>query len=292
MGAAGHVSEALGTDWLALCRRATAGVREALERYPQTAERSQTTGRGEGGDVALVIDRAAEDAIFAQLESLGAPLTAVSEERGELALAGGGPVHVIVDPIDGSLNAKRGLPFYSVSIAVADGRSMRDVTFGYVHDLSSAEEWWARRGEGAFLGDEPLAQLDGSAPLEVLGVESAQPDLVAEAAGALATTAARRLRAFGSIALTLSHVAAGRLDAMVSLAPCRSVDAAAGQLIVREAGGAAAFPDADRDPLRASLGLDMRSRVLAAASPPALAALADQVFGSPAADTMAEWPDR
>src|SRR3954468_4930090 len=109
--------EPLGVDWLALCRRALAGARSALELYPTTAARSEGTGRGEGGDVALVIDRAAEDAIFAELESLGAPLTVISEERGTVGLAGGGPVHVVVDPIDGSLNAKRGLPFACVSIA-------------------------------------------------------------------------------------------------------------------------------------------------------------------------------
>ena len=49
------------------------------------------TGRGEGGDTTLAVDQAAEDAVFAELEAFGVPLTAVSEERGELALGGGGP---------------------------------------------------------------------------------------------------------------------------------------------------------------------------------------------------------
>src|SRR5215212_2318836 len=111
-------------DWLALCRRVMAGVRDA---FAACADRSVETGRGEGGDMALVIDRAAEDVVFAELESLGVPLTVVSEERGELELAGGGPVHVVVDPVDGSLNAKRGLPFACVSIAVASGPTMGEV---------------------------------------------------------------------------------------------------------------------------------------------------------------------
>src|SRR5215218_8168011 len=112
---------ASGVDWLALCRRAAGRVREALEAFPGPEERAVETGRGEGGDTALVIDRAAEDAILAELEALGEPLTVISEEGGTLALAGGGATHVVVDPIDGSLNAKRGLPFASLSIAVADG---------------------------------------------------------------------------------------------------------------------------------------------------------------------------
>jgi myo-inositol-1(or 4)-monophosphatase len=71
----------------------------------------------------------------------------------------------------------------------------------------------------------------------------------------------------GSIALSLCVVASARFDGMLCLRPSRSVDAAAGQLIVREAGGAVAFPDAGAaGPLSAGLGLDMRSRVFAGAT--------------------------
>ena len=80
-------------------------------------------------------------------------------------------------------------------------------------------------------------------------------------AEALAATGAARLRALGSVALSLCWVAAGRFDALVTLAACRSVDAAAGQLIVREAGGASRCPDAAGDVDRPSLDLEMRTRV-------------------------------
>ena len=111
------------TDWLGFCRRAASAARDAVHAYATTAERGVETGRGEGGDTALVIDRAAEDAIFAELEALGVPLMAISEERGELEIGAGGEVRVVVDPVDGSLNAKRGLPFACVSIAIASGRA-------------------------------------------------------------------------------------------------------------------------------------------------------------------------
>jgi myo-inositol-1(or 4)-monophosphatase len=146
---------------------------------------------------------------------------------------------------------------------------MADVAFGYVTDLSSEDEWWAERGNGAFFAGERLA-LAQDAELEILGVESARPELVAAAGEALKATEARRMRMIGSIALSLCHVAAGRFDALVSLRPCRSVDAAAGQLLVREAGGKALFPDAADGLLGASLMLDMRSRVIAARSEPIL----------------------
>jgi myo-inositol-1(or 4)-monophosphatase len=254
-------------DWLGLCRRVSDAATATLERYPLSADRSATTGRGEGGDMTLVIDRAVEDAVFAELEQLGMPLTAVSEERGEVLLGGGGPVHVIIDPIDGSRNAKRDMPLYALSIAVASGPSMGDVEFGFVHDFGHGEDWWARRGEGAHLDGELLPTLPSEGELEMLGLETVHPRLVARWADALEATGAARLRALGSIALALCYVAAGRFDGLVSLGNTRSVDCAAGQLIVREAGGAVAFPDVDSDPLAAQLSLEMRSRIVAATGP-------------------------
>jgi myo-inositol-1(or 4)-monophosphatase len=265
------------TDWLGFCRRAAGAARDAVQGYANTAERAVETGRGEGGDTAYVIDRAAEDAIFGEIEALNSPLTAVSEERGEVPVAGGGEVRVVIDPVDGSMNAKRGLPFACVSIAVASGPRMPDVEVGWVAELDPrisegdeprrGRDWWAVRGEGAFRDGEPLPRLRPG-PLEVLGLETARPELVAAAAAAIEASDAHRIRALGSVAMTLCLVAAGQLDAMLSLRPIRSVDAAAAQLLVTEAGGAVAFP-ADNQ-----LSLDMRSRVLAARDPETLERLA------------------
>jgi myo-inositol-1(or 4)-monophosphatase len=265
MGSQNGVEAALSADWLGAARRAARAARATLARYPGATERARETGRGEGGDMTLAIDRAVEDAVLHELASAGVGIDAVSEERGRVPIAGGGPGLVVVDPIDGSLNAKRRLRPYSLSIAVAAGETMRDVAFGYVADLSSDDEWWAARDGGAYFAGTRL-ELPPDPELEILGVESARPELVAAAGDALAATGARRLRMMGSIALSLCHVAAGRFDGLVSLRPCRSVDAAAGQLIVREAGGAVAFPDTADGTLGASLTLAMRSRVFAAPS--------------------------
>src|SRR5438046_5302503 len=102
---------------LELSRRAAHRVRDALARHPETADRGRRLERGEGGDVTMVLDRLAEDAVLSELEASGEPMTAISEERGELELNGGGPQLVVIDPVDGSLNAKRRLPFHAVSIA-------------------------------------------------------------------------------------------------------------------------------------------------------------------------------
>jgi myo-inositol-1(or 4)-monophosphatase len=258
------------TDWLGFCRRAAGAARDAVHAYGSAAERAVETGRGEGGDTAYVIDRAAEDAVFREIERLGVPVTAISEERGEIEIAGGGPVRIVIDPVDGSLNAKRGLPFACVSIAIASGPRMGDVEVGWVAELDPrltatdeprpGRDWWAVKGEGAFRDGEALPPLRPG-PLEVLGLETARPELVAAAASAIESVGARRVRALGSVAMTLCLVAAAQLDAMVSLRPIRSVDAAAAQLLVTEAGGAVSFPADD------GLSLDMRSRVLGARDP-------------------------
>jgi myo-inositol-1(or 4)-monophosphatase len=265
------------TDWLGFCRRAAGAARDAVHGYANAAERAVETGRGEGGDTAYVIDRAAEDAIFGEIEALDVPVVAVSEERGEVAFAGDDSnegaadrVRIVIDPVDGSLNAKRGLPFACVSIAVASGPRMDDVEVGWVAELdprlSSEDEprrgrdWWAVKGEGAFRDGEALPRLQPG-PLEVLGLETARPSLVAAAAPAIERVEARRVRALGSVAMTLCLVAAGQLDAMVALRPVRSVDAAAAQLLVTEAGGAVSFPEDD------ALSLAMRSPVYAARDP-------------------------
>ena len=76
---------------------------------------------------------------------------------------------MVVDPVDGSMNAKRGLPFACVSIAVASGDRMGDVEVGFVAELVPARDWWAVRGEGAFCDGERLVPLEPG-PLELLGL--------------------------------------------------------------------------------------------------------------------------
>jgi myo-inositol-1(or 4)-monophosphatase len=185
---------------------------------------------------------------------------------------------VVVDPIDGSLNAKRGLPHHCVSIAVAEGPTMADVSFGFVQDFGPEEEWVAWRGRGATLNGRPLDPSVGERRwahdglLEVVGFESADPRWVLQSAEALVGVA-HRLRAIGTIAAALCQVAAGRFDGMLTLKGCRAVDAAAAQLIVREAGGLVAFT-AFPEPLAAPLDLLPHSPVVAARTEAALQELA------------------
>ncbi|UUY04365.1 hypothetical protein LRS13_02205 [Svornostia abyssi] len=267
-------SATLSADWLAACHRAADGLRAVLVDHPTSHERVVQTGtRGEGGDDTLVIDAAAEDAVFVELDRLhadGARFTAVSEERGVVDY-GDPDVLVVIDPIDGSMNAKRGLTHHAISIAVADGPTMADVVFGFVADIGAGEEWSAWRGEGALhngvaITDPPPERRDIHDRLELVAIESADPRWIHQALPGLEKHV-HRVRAMGSIAISLCQVATTRVDGMVSLWRCRAVDVAAAQLIVRESGGLCAFPGYGDGPLDAPLDLAPHAPVVAARHP-------------------------
>jgi myo-inositol-1(or 4)-monophosphatase len=266
-------TDPLSADWLGACRRSAEALGDILV---SGGDPPRVTGtRGQGGDETLVIDADAEAAVFQELDALhadGVRFTAISEERGEIDY-GSRDVLVVIDPIDGSTNAKRGLPHHSMSIAVADGPTMADVAFAYVYDYGPEEEWTARRGRGAWLDGVQLERdiaerRDAEGRLELVGIESADPRWIRDVADELCETT-HRIRALGTIAVTLCQVAAARLDGMVTLRRSRAVDAAAGQLIVREAGGAVAFT-AYEDPLAAPLDTEPRSPLVAARTPAGL----------------------
>jgi myo-inositol-1(or 4)-monophosphatase len=236
-------------------------VRGALVELPTRLEREPVLRRGEGGDDTTAIDAAAEQLVLEHFRPLGVSI--VSEEAG---FVDGDSTVVVVDPIDGSLNAKRGIPFFSVSIAVAAGRRMEDVHFAYVYDFGSNEEWTARRGEGAWLNGEPLGAVRPKDEIEILSFEATLTSLVAEHAAAF-TGLAHRLRVMGSLALSLCHLAGGRVDGVCSLKAARSVDIAAAQLLCHEVGISLELFDDPRPFGEAELDLEGRSRIAAAGTP-------------------------
>jgi len=258
-------------DWLATCRLCVADIRDVLERLPTRIEREPVLRRGQGGDDTTAIDQAAEDAVVERLVALGADFVLVSEELGERTFGSGGTLRIVVDPIDGSVNAKRGIPFFSFSLAVADGPTMGDVFFGYVYDFGTGEEWTAERGKGAFLQGEALGPVTPKDRIEILSFEGTTTAAIAERIPSVLGFV-DRVRVMGSLALSLCQLADGRVDAVCSLKEARSVDIAAAQLLVRERGLSIEFFE---DPPFAAAPLDLvtRSRVVAAASPALVDAL-------------------
>ncbi len=149
---------------------------------------------------------------------------------------------------------------------------MGDVVFGYVYDFGASEEWTATRGGGAFLNGERITERPKD-ELEILSFEATTTAYVSENAARF-DGVAHRLRIMGSLAITLCHLAAGRVDGVVSLKAARSVDIAAAQLLVLEQGLAIDLPDGAAGFADAPLDLEGRSRVVAAGNDELCARLA------------------
>jgi len=264
-------------DWLDACRRAAAGLRAMLADHPSTRERAEETGtRGEGGDRTLVIDEAAEDIVFAELDKLhafGRRFVAISEERGEVDYGDPG-VRVVVDPIDGSLNAKRGITHHCLSIAVAEGDTMADVVFGFVDDLGTDEEWGrlARRRRApkrAGPRHRPARATSGRRQARGARNRVRRPALGRRRRRRPPRQRAPSARRRRDRDLALPGRRPRASTAWRPSSAAGRSTAAAGQLIVREAGGVVAFT-AYEDPLAAPLDVVPRSPVIAARTERAL----------------------
>ncbi len=224
-------------------------------------------GVGAGGDTTMELDRAAEAVVFAELERLaerGARFSVLSEEVGHRSFGAEYPL-VLVDPVDGSLNAKQGLPVFGLMLAVLDGPAIADTYAGLVMNLNTGDEWTAIRKQGAWCAGKPLQVLPRSdgGRIQLLGLESTPRALAL--AGALVERS-RKIRILGSMALALAHTASGGLDVFCAPIPVRMFDTAASLLLIREAGGAAS--DMDGKPVdRLLCTLDSRSTLLCAPSP-------------------------
>ncbi|HET9782432.1 MAG TPA: inositol monophosphatase family protein [Candidatus Dormibacteraeota bacterium] len=224
-------------------------------------------GIGAGGDTTVELDRAAEEVVLAELESLakrGETFSVLSEEAGLRSFGADYPL-LLVDPVDGSLNAKQGVPLFGLMLAVLDGPSVADTFAGLVLNLATGEEWHAIRKHGAWRGGEPLAKLVGESDhrIELLGLEStpralklAQP--LVERAG--------KIRILGSMALSIALTSAGGFDVFCAPIPVRVFDMAASLLLLKEARGVATNLEGEPlDGLRCDL--KTRSTLLCAPTP-------------------------
>lgn len=142
----------------------------------------------------------------------------------------------IIDPIDGTANFLRGIPYWSTAVCfVEDGRA----ELGFIHDPLHDQLFWARRGHGAFRDDQRIRVSEVDDPKSAcVGLSysfKAATDRYLAQVGAW-LEAGFDHRRLGSAALSLCHVADGRLD-VVTTAYSQSWDVLAGLLIVREAGG-------------------------------------------------------
>jgi len=192
-------------------------------------------------DLVSIADREVEALIRTRLSTAFPDDGLLGEEHGgedgdKGGRAGGGLW--VIDPIDGTANFLRGMPYWSVALAyLVDGRTEIGVTYDPVHD----DLFWARRGAGAWRNERAIRVSERTDPKQaVLGstytFKMVVDDYVRLIEGILRAGADHRR--MGSTALMMCHVADGRLDGCLTLY-CNSWDVISGLLLVEEAGGAA-----------------------------------------------------
>jgi myo-inositol-1(or 4)-monophosphatase len=218
--------------------RIGARVRSTVLPLAGTDEGRAPLEIGAGGDRTMELDRAAEAAVFAELDQVharGERFAVLSEEAGHRTFGAEYPL-VLVDPVDGSLNAKQGVPFFGVMLAVLDGPTIGDTLAGCVVNLINGETWTAIRGQGAWHGGEPMKNMPADQSLDLVALEST-PRALEIARGLVQRSG--KVRILGSMALAIAHTAAGSFDAFCAPVPVRVFDMAASLLVLKEAGGMA-----------------------------------------------------
>lgn len=224
-------------QWLELFKHIGKKMREELSMVLNKEGGTVSLGKGAGGDKTFPVDKWAEDIIIAALANAqreGEAFTLISEELG-VSKFGEGEKIVLVDPIDGSNNAKSGIPFFSTSLALLNGDTLDKLAVGYVMNLAVGDEFWAVRGNGAYKNGTRI-RTSATQGIMIVAYEASSPatdiprilPLIAQA---------KRTRCFGSTALDLSYLASGAISVFATATASRAFDYAAGMLILEEADG-------------------------------------------------------
>ena len=226
---------------ITVMQRAARKAGPRLRRDFGEVEQLQVSRKGPADFVSMA-DKRAEQTIVEELRNARPDWGMLLEEGGEIE---GNPAKPrwIVDPLDGTTNFLHGIPHFAISIAVEerrpDGRS--EISQGLVYQTLTDESFWAERGRGAWLQDRrlrvssrrDLADCVIGTGIPHCGRGQVEPWSHIYAAIAPDVSGVRR---FGSAALDLAWVAAGRMDGFWE-DDLDLWDTAAGVLLVREAGG-------------------------------------------------------
>jgi len=237
-----------------LCKEIADEVQRVVEPAVGDVSAGEVVGMGADGTPTKQIDETAEEVALGIAEERG-DLRVVTEEAGERVF--GDPSHTLVlDPVDGTYNASRGIPLYAVSVGVAEGDSVDEMEYAHVREINTGRSYTAERGEGAFFEGEPIDVSDESTPAKmtvggVYNIQGFDPNDF------------DRLRLLGCSSLELCYVAAGRIDGFVDMrAYLRVLDFAAAKLVVEEAGGV--VTDGYGDDIKSVITAEQRSSVVAA----------------------------
>ena len=240
-------------------------VYENVKNLAGTADAAGDYGTGAGGDISRKIDIVAEKTVLDYLKKINFECVVLGEECGRVELSNNPKGFLIMDAIDGSANAVRGVPFFCCSLAFATEDKLSTVTDAVITNLSNGDLYWATKGKGTFLNETKIRVHEKNPIYRIVGINTsgASPKLMKKLQPVFEKH--NHIRHFGANALEMALFAQGLIDIYVDLRDkIRIQDIAAGYFLIKEAGGLVL--DAKLNPLDSDLSYQTRLSFVAAAN--------------------------
>mgnify|MGYP002633723314 FL=1 len=248
-----------------ILKEASKRIYEAVKDMAGTEKAAGDFGRGAGGDISRNIDITAENTVLDYLKEINFECVVLGEECGRVELSDNPKGFVIMDAIDGSANAVRGVPFFCSSLAFATENRLSSITDGVITNLSTGQMYYASQGKGAFLDDKQISVHKDIPLYKIVGVNTsgASQEIMKKLQPVFENHS--HTRHFGANALEMAMFAQGLMDVFIDLRnKIRIQDIAAGYIIVKEAGGL--LLDSEFNSLDADLSYETRISFVAAAN--------------------------
>ncbi len=263
-------------DIIEILREASSRIYENVKDLAGTDDAAGNFGIGAGGDTSRNIDIVAEKTVLDYLKEINFECIVLGEECGRVELSDKPKGFVIMDAIDGSANAVRGVPFFCSSLAFATENRLSSITNGVITNLSNGEMYWASKNKGAFFDNKRIKVHKKEPVYKIVGINTS--GLSIELMNKLHPIFENynHIRHFGANALEMAMFARGLMDIFIDLRDkIRIQDIAAGYVIVKEAGGL--LLDADLKPLDTDLSYKTRISFIATANQKILDEIMSQI---------------
>jgi myo-inositol-1(or 4)-monophosphatase len=248
-----------------ILKEASKQVYANVKNLAGTVDAAGDFGMGAGGDISRGIDIVAEKTVLDFLKKINFECIVLGEECGHVELSHQPKGYLVMDAIDGSANAVRGVPFFCCSLAFATENRLSSITDAVVTNLLNGDLYWASKGKGAYLNNTRIHVHDKKPVYRIVGVNvsGASPELLRKLESVFEKH--NHTRHFGANALEMALFAQGLMDVFIDLRDkIRVQDIAAGYFLIKEAGGKVL--DANLKPLDSDLGYQTRLSFIASAN--------------------------
>jgi len=266
----------LFVEVIEILREASNRIYKNVKDLAGTEDAAGDFGVGAGGDISRNIDITAEQTVLDYLKEINFECVVLGEECGRVELSNQPKGYVIMDAIDGSANAVRGVPFFCSSLAFATENRLSSITDGVITDLTNGDMYWASKDKGSFLNEKQIKVQQKEPIYKIVGINTSggSNELMQRMNPIFQNH--NHTRHFGANALEMALFARGLMDVFIDFRDkIRIQDIAAGCIIVKEAGGL--LLDANLNPLDADLSYETRVSFVAAANQKILDEIMSQI---------------